>query len=326
MKRFFIMAAAAMTVFAACNKTEYVYDNDQPQEIGFFAVNKAATKTTGAVDGTTFPTDYAMQVAAYLAAGDGVTAGDYFGGTTFSKNGSYWTGGKYWPVQGATINFLAVAPETTGVATTFGTSNYASASETTLTSNETNQYDVMYAAGQGVKTTGAAAPEKVDMVFKHALSWINFTFKTTTDPVIKINKVTMNGAKYNGTLTVTNAKYNTTDPQAATAAWSETSGNAAVVVPGADSGITLVKDAAAAAFGNGLLVIPGSATSFVINYTVTIDGVAHTYNYTYDLTSTTWDEAKRYTYNVTINLTQININPSVASWDNPGTQIPVDLQ
>lgn len=325
MKRFFILAASAMTVIAACNKTEYVYDNDQPQEIGFFAVNKAATKTTGAVDGTAFPTDYAMKVAAYVAAGDGVTAGDYFGGTTFEKNGTYWTGGKYWPIQGATINFLAVAPEATGVATTFD-GDFASKSVTTLTGNETNQYDVMYAAGQGVKTTGTAAPEKVDMIFRHALSWINFTFKTTTDPVIKINKVTMNGAKYNGTLTVTNAKYNTTEAQTTAGAWTATSGNASVVVPGADSGITLVKDAAAAAFGDGLLVIPGGATSFVINYTVTIDGTAHTYDYTYDLSSTTWDEAKRYTYNVTINLAQININPSVAPWDNPGTEIPVDLQ
>ena len=43
MKKFLVFAAAATTLFAACNKTEVVYDND-PQEIAMFAVSNVAIR------------------------------------------------------------------------------------------------------------------------------------------------------------------------------------------------------------------------------------------------------------------------------------------
>ena len=113
MKKVLCFAAAAMALFAACQKTTVVYDNGGQQEIAFFAVNKTATKAP--VSNTTFPETYAMQVAAYLADGDGVATGgrNYFNGTTFTKpnDGTYWTGGQFWPLSAATLNFIAVAPE-----------------------------------------------------------------------------------------------------------------------------------------------------------------------------------------------------------------------
>ena len=117
MKKIFLIAASAMMVLASCTKVVINYPEDaQPQEIAMFAVNKSATKAPvgGAVEGATFPTDYNMMVAAYLVSGtENTTPGEYFTNKIFAKKGSAatWTGGQYWPVSAATLNFVAIAPE-----------------------------------------------------------------------------------------------------------------------------------------------------------------------------------------------------------------------
>lgn len=305
-----------------------------------FAVNKKATKAAVADD--KFPTNYKMMVAAYLAAGD-ATPGVYFTDKIFSKNGDTWTGGQYWPVSAATLNFVAIAPHiegqvTTTISGTSGTSEPGVAT-VTIANNQTNQNDVMYAVGHSAKTAGQQ-PAKVDMVFQHALSWVNFTFNTTntTDVTIKINSVKINGAAYNGTLTVASDTYTTnTTNQVATTEWNENPETLNdILVPGAADGLELNKVTTDyQLFGAGLLVVPDvKATNFVINYTITqTDQVAHTFDYTYSLTSD-WDAAKKYTYAVNITLSKIEINPSVTPWeindsdvDTDGDQdIPVDAK
>lgn len=212
------MAASAMMILASCSKTEVVYQDQDPQEIGFFSIVKKQTK---AANSTTTFNHSNMIVAAYLAAVEGGTPSDYFNGTVFTKaNGAtYFTGGKYWPLQTATLNFLAVAPETettSNVATVFGDgrANFASLATVTVANNNDAQTDVMYAAGKGTNTKVNSAIPAVDMQFKHALAWVNFAFKTTsTDGVtIQINKVTVT-APFDGEFTVTNAKYNSVEVQ-----------------------------------------------------------------------------------------------------------------
>lgn len=311
MKKFFLIAASALMVFASCSKVNINYENDgQPQEIGVFAVNKNMVK--GAV--STFPETYDMMVSSYLAAGDG-TVGEYFSNKPFTENEGIWTGGQYWPVSAATLNFLAIAPQVTSAVTTSIDEGVATV---TVASNETNQYDVMYAVGQASKIAGVAPDADVDMLFKHALSWINFNFKTTndvSDVVIKINSVTINGATVNGTLKVTSTAYKSTGAQAATASWNATASQSGIDVPGAPAApdkFTLDSDYET--FGNGLLVVPAKATNFVINYTITpTGGTPQTFNYTHDLNET-WAMAKRYTYDVSITLTDITIDPSVDPW------------
>lgn len=328
MKKILLIAASAMMVFASCTKVNVNYpDNGQPQEIAMFAVNKKATKAP--VDGTAFPTNYNMMVAAYLAAGD-ATKGVYFTDKIFSKNGDTWTGGQYWPVSAATLNFIAIAPQTDDQVTTTISNN--GVATVTIASNETNQNDVMYAVGQSAKTAGQQ-PENVEMVFQHALSWVNFTFNTTNtaDVTIKINSVTINGAAYNGTLKVTSTEYTTTEDQEATTEWDwENPENPeklnGILVPGGpDDGLEL--DGDYQSFGDGLLVVPNvKATNFVINYTITQgeqgEQVEHTFNYTYELKSA-WDAAKKYTYAVNITLSKIEIDPSVDEWD-PVEDIEID--
>lgn len=317
MKKFFLIAASALMVFASCSKVNINYENDgQPQEIGVFAVNKNMVK--GAVTDGTFPTNYVMMVSSYLAAGDG-TAGAYFSNKEFTGSESnsiwIWTGGQYWPVSAATLNFLAVAPQVTSAVTTSITNE--GVATVTVASNETNQYDVMYAVGQASKSAGVAPNANVSMTFNHALSWINFNFKTTNESgvTIKINSVTINGATVNGTLTVTSEAYKSTAAQEAKASWNATASQSGIAVPGAPAApdeFTLDSDYET--FGNGLLVVPAKATNFVINYTITpTGGTPQTFNYTHTLTET-WAMAKKYTYNVSITLTEITIAPSVDPW------------
>lgn len=344
MKKLFVFAASAMMVFASCTDNEIVYQNETPQEISFFSVaNKMTRATQYAIDGTAF-THENMAVAAYLAAGKGVTKGDFFDGTIFAKVGqaANFTGSKYWPIQASTLNFLAVAPVTSGVSTVFGSlaseasanSNFAGKAVVTLTSNETNQYDVMYANATQQKQNAQNEVLTVNMEFNHALAWVNFTFKATS-PGITINNVTVNGAKYNGTLTITNTGYDGTSGMTLTPAWSNQSGlpldNG--VEPGKDviidnnqtKVLTITSPATQSetiTWGKGLLVVPCTATNFVINYSVTVGNDTHTYDYTYS-TDLNWQMGKKYNYNISMGLQEIQIAPTVADWTDSNTHVTI---
>ena len=333
MKRFFFLAAAATAMLAACNKTEIVPTGDV-QEISFVAVNKVATKAP--VDGTTFLTGDNMDVVAYLAAGDGATAGTYFTETLFTNvsGTNTWAGKRYWPLSDATINFLAVTNTGGGVTdhvqNAFDSAIPASKVVSDLTgNNDATQTDLMFAAGQGTHQQGGAYTT-VGMVFKHALSWINFKVKTgngltVADPKIAINSITLNEVPVNGTLTVTNDNYATTEAEKCVtaylgAAWSSTvKANMKLIESGivTDSSADdlLLTDAYKEFGGNGVLVIPSDQTSFTINYTITQpDGTPNIFNYTYNLAGNKWEMAKKYVYNITMTLSEILIEPSVATW------------
>lgn len=329
MKQFLAFAAAAMMVFAGCQKSEVVYDNANPQEIDFSVVTNVTTKTP--VTGTAFLDDDNMNVAAYLVSG-ATAAGNFFAGTPFvNKAGLIWHGNpaRYWPITTSTINFLAVTETGGGIDKTtvaFGAPDYASEAEVTLADNNAyNQNDVMFAAGTGTHTEGGAY-NAVPMVFKHALAWVNFTVATNThNATLTVNAITLNKASYNGTLNLTNAQYSSTTANttaAVTAAWeTPTTPVDEMKVPNADGdaaadAVTLTT--AAKTFGNGLLVIPdGGAESFTINYTLTQeDGTELTYNYKHTFTPyPSWKMAKKYTYNITINLTEIEVEPTITDWD-----------
>lgn len=337
MKKILLVAASAMMVFASCSKVNINYENDgQPQEIGVFAVNKNMVK--GAVDPTSptyggFPTTYPMLVSAYLVSGTtGTKPGEYFNDIKFTRNNNVWTGGQYWPLSKASINFLAVAPEITGVATesTTTTAEFSKAATVVVTSNETNQYDVMYAVGNGTKEDGQATSD-VELTFEHALSWINFTVTCGNSgdgaPAITCNSITLNNAYFNGTNTVTAKALNTNSPTVELGTWNTTN----------------VTETHTVDPNGGALVIPKSYTksnednaknlSFTINYTVTQgeeeEEKEFTYDYTHVFETVTWDPGKKYTYAVTITLKEITIKPSVGPWvdydadeDTNGTQNP----
>ena len=323
MKKSLFFTVFAILGLASCSKSEIEYDN-QPQEISLFAVNKVATKAP--VEGTIFPEGYKMMVAAYLAAGDGVPTGgrDYFTATQFSKNGSYWTGGKYWPISAATLNFLAVAPEVEDVVeTTTPDSPFAAKSVTTVSGNEiwATQYDVMYATARASKNA-ATPPADVDMTFNHAYSWIEFTFrKSTSEPNITINNIKLYNVACNGTFTVNVNNYNSADNAypltVANHTWSGYS-LTDIVVP--TDGSTFTLSTSAQPYFNGILLIPSQMNKFVINYTIN----DQTFDYTYIPATSDWTAGTKYIYNITMTPSLIQVDPTVTTWDNNETNMELD--
>jgi len=382
MKKIFLIAASAMMVLASCTKVVINYPEDaQPQEIAMFAVNKSATKAPVGNDNLSFPTNYEMKVAAYLASGAqdniGFTAGgDYFNGTLFTKveNQNIWTGGKYWPVSTSTINFLAVAmqpssrsPYTGSVSSVvFGekvgnatnNSNFTKQAVVTFANNQTtannyNQFDLMYAAGQGIHTEGQSYSD-VTMSFKHALSWIKFTVATNVTCTLKVNSIRLSKASYGGILTISNTKFDSTDPNEVetgdyTVVWTQPTSADNVYVPGAEanSNVAIASElnvnTTQTSFGNGLLVVPvdysnvpdNSRPTITINYTMNQGNGDYTFERTIVIPQINWVANKIYTYALTINLQEIEIVPSVTPWEindsdgnttNGNQDIPVDAQ
>jgi hypothetical protein len=272
----------------------------------------------------------------------------FFTETNFDYNSTTgsWTGGRYWPLSDAVISFLAVTNtggEVTGhVQNTFDGTVPASKVVSVLIGNDdASQTDLMFAAGVGTHNQGDASYTKVGMVFKHALSWINFTVKTThgdatSDPKITVNSITLNDPYVNGTLTVTNAYYadpaNNVTEKLATDWGALSTADMKVIEKGitttAEADELLLTTTEKAFGGNGILVVPGKQTSFTINYTITQpDETASTFEYTHLLntagTNNMWVLAKKYVYNITMSLTEIQIAPSVTSWGTPDESDPV---
>ena len=299
------MAASAMMILASCSKTEVVYQDQDPQEIGFFSIVKKQTKA--AISGTEF-THTNMVVAASISDSEAIEDGVYFGRTEFLPVGGYFTGGKYWPIQPATLNFLAVAPEVADqVVTTFP--NGAASATVAVAGNETNQHDVMYAAAEAMKVANVA-PTAVGMEFNHALAWVFFKFKG--DSNVKVNSIAVN-ARCNGILTINNGE------NGLSANWDNagTTERDVANVPGADNGVALTT--AEQSFGNGLLVVPGTGVKFTISYTITDpDGqTRHNYTYVYgekDGENVEWAAGKKYTYSISMNVNEIRIDPRVTDW------------
>lgn len=347
-KSLFILASAAL-VLAGCNNDVTLDENtalagsNAQKEIAFSTL--ANTPKYGPrrapIDGTTFPTTLDMKVAAYQVEATGGSAGVYFDATTFkyqykggsaSGAGSYWGGetAKYWPLTPAYINFLAVANANADNATgvTWGT-NKADQVTIVMSDNSSAQRDLMYARGNGAVTQDGNTltfPDKVDMEFKHAQAWIDFKVKakTSVEEAITINSITLTGAKYNGTYTVTHTAYNAKTGQNVSGAWSDLGAAQNIAVPGWSA---TALTTSFATVGNGLLVVPddnaetADFTSFTINYTFD----EKTYEYTYTPASKNVDQKKHYIFEITFQLHEIFINPTVEDWaDQSATPITIN--
>ena len=334
MKKILFLASLAAVAMTSCTSesNEYVGGNT-PKEITFAPVAQKATRA--AVPSTTF-TPTTMQVAAY----DATTApgSQFFASTTFSKGTTYWEAEpkKYWPLSPVYINFMAYS-ELTASATptlTWGATANTATWALVMTDNSSEQKDLMYAWGKGEVTQNAdqslnytqAGP--VAMTFKHAQAWMCFNVKAgdaATGGKITLNYIKLNGAKYNGTYTLTFTNYNATASQAIAGAWTALGDAANIDVPGwTTATIAYAGEGNGQAVGNGLMIVPDDNaetadwTSFTINYTLD----DKTYNYTYapaTAANRNVDQQKKYIFNIVFNLHEIQINPVVDEWDDGTT-------
>lgn len=363
MKKYYVIAALAAMFLVACNKETTL--SNVPEAEQEIAIRTLGIDTKSAINSTAFPEGYDMLVSAYKNVGthkgEDVSA-DYFEGIQFAKNETTWKsikGPKYYPIDG-TLDFLAVASAgikdpSKGIVPTcvWGeSSNVAKKVVLTVLDNSVKFDDLLFASAnaQGSSASGTA------MTFNHAMSSVvfvassNVAYNAESNVGITINSITVDGAKYSGTLTVSNpaAGGSTGD---LSAVWSglgsaQTHVNARVWAAAntgvktdepALSGLHLTTTPApltgdgAKPFGEAYVILPEqAAVPFTINYTVhngkNASGTApqnNTVEYQYTPASGTWQMGKKYVYNITITLTEIQIVPTVVDWAN---QTPVDVQ
>lgn len=363
MKKLFLFSVAALA-FCACSNDETVNENSvanqQPQEISFSPLAKPNTRGANAILDANFPQDNTMEVACYESAPNGRS---YFSKTTFSfidDADDVWHAStpKYWPLSPATLNFYAVSGFGVDAADITIDNDLATAkvnyrkydagrtdgkaNPTGTTYGNTTQSDIMYAFNRGAVIQGAGSAlsfnggttvstSKVSMVFKHALSQIDFQVKAadaTTAGAITINSITLTGASYTGELTLTNGANVTATTGAVepTVAWDADAAENRTVPNVPNSIIYSAGDATdyrpAAPSTACLMIIPNATsafTSFTINYT--LDG--KNYDYTYTPASTVAAAGYKYTYQINFHLHEITINPSVTPWTDSNTEINV---
>lgn len=300
MKRFFILASAAIVALASCAKTEVVY-KDAPQEIAFKALTGAVTRAEqeGTLTGT-------MGVFAYV---HNANKDVYFGNTSFAQaavgeDPKPWVGGKYWPLANDALDFVVYAPYDANATYTTATTtlNVAADNSAKLTIDE--QTDYLYGA-EYYDNTGDVGYTKMEtalpVVLKHAQTKVTvaFTGKNVTVTEVKLTTPCLKGSY----------KVN----YAATPAidWEPGTPNAALQLIATTGELA----DAAPAVSASILLVPETQSNITFKYQ--IKGSSATLDYTIDNSSLTWQAGNHYTFNVDITPLEIKLKPSVAGWDGP---------
>ncbi len=354
-----ILAAAALVVFASCSNFEPV-NQTQDNEIGFNAVTRLATRANDAIiSGTTYGTDNTFNVWGWQSP-----EGDFSEFATDDASNFMtglkieWTEGRdntralawrnalnyyYWPFTGK-ISFLAIHPsDVTPTTTVWDATNkkpQATIADYTVTGKDST--DLMFATNEGARRADA-----LPMVFKHALSQIQFRVRTDYDYTLdevefKVDSIAINNIDLSGDVTYANDAIAWADNAAQTE--NLTYFNTTQVVNYA------ANDAAADLYGRALVMIPQAANADDPATTDVLEGTTITIKYTMKqkgyaaITGTVtvaapwmavkeagsvldpaqaiaaWEAGKKYNYTLCFKLNEITFNPTVTDW------VEVDVQ
>ena len=212
MKKYIIIAAAAVMALAACSKVDNV--GGDKREINFQVANRLQTKATGAIyDNGAFGT-YAWYTAGSSAATSSQNVA-FMVNETVDKVGSVWKTSIntfYWPKTGA-IDFISYSPFS-GTNATADSNPAVTANSITYTNVTAGSVDYMYAdkvkcsANVDEVTdsdTADSGYKGVPTVFRHALAKLSFKIKANfveyTDPTTNKKTswdVTVTSAKIGG--------------------------------------------------------------------------------------------------------------------------------
>lgn len=325
-------------------------------EIAVRTVSGSSLTTRSAVSGTTFPAGYDMVVSAYrnndaLVAPDDASK-NYFEGIKFTKGEAVWHAAtpKYWPLTG-NLDLLAIAGSglntaANGVVPTFvwNTDNVAGSVVATIPDNSAKFDDILFGGSNAQTYMASGNP----IVFRHAESAVVFTassnvaYNAETNVGVTIDSISVNGAKYSGTLTVTNPAAGMTEVKdSVVAAWSDLGSEKAYIkarvwntantgVDAAESVLTALNLTATSAtlaskpFGEGYVILPEQdAVPFTVTYTIhngkdaSGSAVNNQMQYKYvPEAGSKWEQGKKHVYDIIINLSEVTIAPTVVDWDN----------
>lgn len=351
MKKFFIIAAAAVVALAACSKTEADTTSfEKGKEINFSTVAGKTTKTplSGTIYKTTDPT---FGVFCYALADGKNWASNSADGQlymnkleiSYNSTDKIWepTSTYFWPLSGS-LTFTGFSPFSENAKVAYAPATKAlTVTDYVAAATTAAQTDLMWANtqkdltdNQSTYTSESATSTLtgVNMVFHHALSQVLFKVKKAKgldDYTITVKSITFN-AMSTGTLTVTDD-----DPVWGTATISAAydSEGSNVVAPNFDEDF--------ADFGKANMMVPQSLTAanpliandqkFVITYSLKKGAVELGQKdvtvalRTTDVTA--WEQNTKYTYNIVIDLKKIYFNPTMVDWvdaDPQPTEIKVD--
>ena len=362
MKKYFIIAAAALVALAACTKSEI----DTPKEAGQINFTAVAGKATKApIESNYYPTDIPFGVFCYALVDNKTWASNSADGQLYMNNEtvSYSTSADangiyapsttyYWPLSGS-LTFIAYSPKAENVAASHNPStkvltitdyavNSAAASQQDLMYSNTNADCVetdnnkngqYYSANNDTPSTAKG----VNIVFNHALSQVKFNVKKASgldNYTITVNSITFHA--YNkGTLTVTNDSPSWGSQAFLTEAAFDYNANVpagGVVAPNNDQSF--------AACGVANMPVPqtlaASTQTFTINYslsktvgesTVDLGSKSVTKDlYVNEQGLTAWAPNTIYNYNIVIDLKKIYFNPTIETWATPEQSQQIDVQ
>lgn len=304
MKRF-LFPVISLVLLAACTDMHSLYDQPGNERIALQVVSGTPTKAP--VSGTTFSTSRSMQMAAYYqptteAAQAGGTAKNYFPLTDFSYNSqdALWTAeDRYWPFSG-TLSLLAWSlgdgsQSLTPVIQWLDAADFSRGVVMEMPDNSTKQVDVLFGA------KGAATRENNTMVFRHALSWLEFQASCSKADVITIRGITINDACHSGTLTATRSGDDIVFD------WSSLDDRKDVDLLMSRTSLT----PAWTTLGGGLLVPPqatGSTVHFTIHYTMKVVGrETSPMHYTCSFEGVEWQPGTKYIYKIDMSVDALGV-------------------
>lgn len=281
MKRFFILASAAIVALASCAKTEVVY-KDAPEEIAFKQITNVMTKAD-ALSGS-------MGVYAYY------NGAAYFDKTEFAIQAgeTFWTAAspKYWPVSGE-VGFVMYAPFAANVAST-------SITELTFTKSAGNNDDLLYGTVTSGKTVNA-----VPVTLNHALTNVLVNVKGEASVTLVSVELLEVGDAGTGVVDFSNSKV----------IWTPTAVKNPVIY---STEQTLSPTPISC---TSCLVLPAEELDAQqIRLTYKVEGSVGNLTYTTDsgvgtnVLGTKWESGKKYIYNITVGVEEIMFDADVAEW------------
>ena len=341
-----ILAVVALAVFASCSNDSFNVKQNVDNEIGFNAVTRMATRANDAIiTGATYATDNTFQVWGWQSqAGDFSELADNAASNFMSNLTIQWTKGRdntrdlawrneanyyYWPYTGK-ISFLAIHPSTVAPTSTGwdATNDKPTATKTGYTISESNKTtDLMFATAEGVRRTTA-----LPLVFKHALSQIQFRVRTDYDYTLdevefKVDSVFIHSIDLSGDVAYANEAFTWTNNSNQVENWYYYRGTQVVNYYDAD--------ADAETYGDAVLMVPQPAnikadeldpgdanydaddhvqTTLTIGYTMKQKNNATISGTVTVAAPQTWEAGSRYLYTLCFRLNEIIFDPQVTNW------------
>lgn len=372
MKKYLFIAAVAVIALASCQKETPMRSELNGAALNEISLRTASGVTKSAINGTTFPVKYDMLVSAYrnLDADHKGTdqAADFFQGIHFAKGASdnVWHAAtpKYWPLSGnldllcvacAGLNTAANGVDLSSACTWGDNSNSAKKVVVAVPDNSAKFDDILFGAANAQTYSATGTP----MTFKHAEAAVVFTAKSNVaydaekNLGITINSISVDSAKFSGTLTISNPAAgggsgdlaavwsNLADKKDNIKArvWDSTSVNRGIKADEAalnNLNLLYTKSKADSLstfpFGEAYVILPEQpATRFTVTYTIhngkdaSGSALDNQMQYQYAVASGNWEQGKKYIYDINITLNEITIAPSVVDWANQTTvDVPIN--